>query len=384
MELEEYLSKLEGIGDMIDEKNQLQLNMNSEWTLGVDDDVFQRIKELMPMAEQLLTADEMAWGRLNYLRIERIRQANIPDEDKIIMGAIYCVATSLNAEKNFLRSFEPYRKDHPAFKDTNLSKNQRKDELISLEGCKIINDHIFLDGHYFRLPHYNESMVKYLKETKEKYKIFVRIDPYVILDEKPLKILREAVIRPIAPKWIQKLTIYPGNMAAGEYVLQNPLECQTSSDKLTPEKQLESWEYNISKIRKLEVYVARGNNKNLHMMIEELGEKLEYGKYFIGKCIHLDTDDVVGTPYEKATLNHMDLAINVYDKDTFEERKKQTLSSGKVIDATVRTHILRVENVPFTHLPQLAADFLDSRTLYREWMDDMFGGKDAGVPFIRD
>lgn len=384
MEIEEYLSKLETLGNAIDEKIRLHFNMRLLETSGVDEEIFQSIEVLMPMAKRMLTEEEIAWGRRNYLRIERIRQANIPDDDKIIMGAIYCVATSLNEEKNFLRSFEPYRKDHPAFKDTNLSKNQRKNELISLEGCEIINDHILLDGHYFRLSHYKESMVKYLKETKEKYNIFVRIDPYVILDEQPPKELLEAVIRPIDPKWIQKLTIYSGNMTAGEYVLQNPLDCRKSGDKLTPEEQLKAWEYNISKIRKLEVYVARGNNKNLHMMIEELGEKLRYGKYFIGKCIHLDTDDVVGTPYEKATLNHMDLAINVYDKDSFEKRKEQSLSRGKVIDATVRTHILRVENVPFTHLPQLAADFLDSRTLYREWMDDMFGGKDAGDPFIRD
>lgn len=45
---------------------------------------------------------------------------------------------------------------------------------------------------------------------------------------------------------------------------------------------------------------------------------------------------------------------------------------------------MRVENVPFTHLSQLAADFLDARTLYLEWMDDMFGVKDAETPFIRD
>ena len=34
-------------------------------------------------------------------------------------------------------------------------------------------------------------------------------------------------------------------------------------------------------------------------------------------------------------------------------------------------------------LPQ-RADFLDSRTLYLVWTDDMFGGKEVGFPFIRD
>lgn len=384
MEIEEYLSKIEAIGNAVDEKIRLHFNMRLLETLGVDEEIFQSIEELMPLAKRMLTEEEIAWGRHNYLRIERIRQANVPDDDKIIMGAIYCVATSINEKKNFLRSFEPYSKDHPAFKDTNLSKNKREDELISLEGCKIINDYVCFDGHYFQLSHYKESMVEYLKETKDKYKTFVRIDPYVVFDEKPPKKLLEVIIRPIDPKWIQKLNIYQGNMTAGEYVLQKPLEHQTSSDTPSVEEQFAYKEYHELKIRKLDVYAARGYNNNLHMMVEELGEKLRYGKYFIGKCIHLDTDDAVGTPYEKATLNHMDLAINVYDRDSFEKRKEQSLSHGKVIDATVRMHILRVENVPFTHLPQLAADFLDSRTLYREWMDDMFGGKNAGDPFIRD
>lgn len=242
MNEEAWLSNLKALANAIDEKFRSHFNMGLVETMGVDEEAFQSIKELMPMAEEFLTEEDMAYGKLNYLHIERIRQANLSDDDKIIMGAIYGVAALLNKEKNFLRSFEPYSKNHPAFKNTNLSRKQRKNELISLEGCKIINDYIFLDGHYFRLLYYTESMVKYLKETKDKYKTFARIDPYVILEEKPPKELLEAIIRPIDPKWIQKLTIYPGNMTAGEYVLQNPLECRTTSDKLTPEEQLKSWE----------------------------------------------------------------------------------------------------------------------------------------------
>lgn len=384
MDMEEYLSKMEAIGNAVDEKNNLHSNIDIAQTLGIDEEVFKNLKELISMAEKNLTEDEITWGKANYLYIERIREASISDNDKIIMGAIYGVANALYKEKKFLRYFESYNEDHPAFKNTNLLKKQRKDELILLEGSKIINDHIFLDGHYFRLPYYKESMVEYLKETKDKYKTFVRIDPYVILDEPPLKVVREAVIRPINPKWIQKLTMYPGEKTAGEYELQEPLEYQTSSNKPSAEEKFAYMEYHELKIRKLDVCAARGNNRNLHMMIEELSEAPVCGKYFIGKCIHLDTDDMVGTPYESSTLNHMDLAINVYDKDTFEKRKEQSLSSGKVIDAKIRTHIMRVEHVSFTHLPQLAADFLDSKTLYLEWMNDMFGGKEAGVSFIRN
>lgn len=383
MEIEEYLAKLEAIGKAVDEKSRFQFDMDFVKTLGVDETIFQSIKDLMPIAKELLTDEEIAWGRLNCLRIERIQQANISFNDKIIMGAIYYVATLLNSENQFLRYFEPYSKNHPAFNKTDLWNNLRDSELISLDGCKIVNDHVLSNGRYFRLSYYKEAMVRYLKETKDKYKVFVRIDPYVVLDNEPPKILREAVIRPIDPKWINKLKIYPGQQTAGEYILQNPLNSLLPNSHMSAEEQLAAWEYNIRHIRKLDVCVARGNNKNLHMMIEELKDEAVCGKYFLGKCIHLDTDDVVGTAYEDALLNHIDLAINVYDEAAFKTRQKQSLSHGKVTDAIVRTHIMRVDKVPFTHLPQIAADFLDSRILYLEWMNDMFGGKNAGFPFLR-
>lgn len=382
MTINEYLSKLKTIGDAIDENNRRQSDTEFVVTLGVDEEVFQRISELVPMAIKILTEEEIAWGKMNCLRIERIRQANISYNIKIIMGAIYHVATSILEEDKFLRYFNSYRDSQPVFKNTRLSNKLRDGELISLDGCKIINDHVFLDGNYFRLPYYNEAMVKYLKYVKDRYKTFVRVDPYVVLNKQPLKTVLEAVIRPIDPKWIKNLTLYSGNKTAGEYELQDPLSYLLPGEKRSFKEQLAFYEYHLRHVRKLEVYAARGNTKNLHMMIEELKGQPEYKKYYVGKCIHLDTDDAVGTAYENAILNHIDLAINVYDKDAFEMREVQSLSQGKVTDATFRTHILRVEKVPFLHLPQIAADFLDSITLYLEWMDNMFGGKKAGYPFI--
>ena len=379
MTVNEYLSKLKVIGETLDENTGRQDFVE---TLGVDEEVFRRIRELIPVATEFLTKEELDWGKMNYPRMKLIWQADISTNDKIIMGAIHQVANSINAEDKFLRYFESYSDSQPAFKNTSLANNRRDDELISLAGCKIINDHVFFNGHYFRLPYYKEAMIKYLEETKDNYKIFVRIDPYVVLDKEPLKTVFEEVIRPIDPKWINKLSLYPGNKTAGEYILQDPLSCRLSAAKLSTAEQIAYWEYHMRRVRKLEVYAARGNNKNLHMMIEELNEDLKYDKYYIGKCIHLDTDDAVGTAYENSILNHIDLALNVYDKDAFETRKKQSLSQGKVTDATFRTHILRVERVPFRHLPQIAEDFLDSITLYLEWMNDMFGGKNAGRSFL--
>ena len=109
------------------------------------------------------------------------------------------------------------------------------------------------------------------------------------------------------------------------------------------------------------------------MMLEELREERHYGRFYVCKCIHLDTDDAMGTDYRDAMLNHIDLAINVYDSDAYHKRSQESLAGGMVVDATFRTHILRMEKVPFTDLFQLAADFLDSKTLYWEWVNDLFG-----------
>lgn len=140
MEMDEYMSKLEAIGDSIDKKCRFQYDMDFVRTLGVDEEIFQSIKELMPLASKLLTEEEMQWGQFNCIRIERIQQADISYNDKILMGAIYCAAMSLDRERRFLRYFESYRESHPAFEGNHLYEKNRDGELISLDGCKIIND----------------------------------------------------------------------------------------------------------------------------------------------------------------------------------------------------------------------------------------------------
>lgn len=62
-------------------------------------------------------------------------------------------------------------------------------------------------------------------------------------------------------------------------------------------------------------------------------EYKEHNKYFVSKCIHLDTDVEVGVKIDNAILNHIDLAINVYDSESYLKRKNQSLSEGRVVDA---------------------------------------------------
>lgn len=52
MDMEEYLSKMEAIGNAVDEKNNLHSNIDIAQTLGIDEEVFKNLKELISMAEK--------------------------------------------------------------------------------------------------------------------------------------------------------------------------------------------------------------------------------------------------------------------------------------------------------------------------------------------
>jgi len=71
-------------------------------------------------------------------------------------------------------------------------------------------------------------------------------------------------------------------------------------------------EYKIKGIRRLDVISKRKNDGNLSMMIEELSDKESDSGITIGRCVHLDKDNLIGTPFNFSTVNHLDLAINVY------------------------------------------------------------------------
>jgi hypothetical protein len=83
-------------------------------------------------------------------------------------------------------------------------------------------------------------------------------------------------------------------------------------------------------IRRLEVRVERRDDDYLTMMIEELPRADDPNGLMVGRCIHLDTKDPVGTPLKSVRLNHLDLAINVYRDERRLERLSQTLQNGKI------------------------------------------------------
>lgn len=131
-------------------------------------------------------------------------------------------------------------------------------------------------------------------------------------------------------------------------------------------------------MRKLQTVVSRKAEDYISMMIEELSEYdnpvSSSQKYVIGRMIHLDSNAKVGTPFDNAKLMHLDLAYNLYKDNDADVRMRQRLSKGtKIQDATVRTHILRVEGIPFKAVLKFAQSFFQSQYLTDEWIKNEFG-----------
>jgi hypothetical protein len=180
-----------------------------------------------------------------------------------------------------------------------------------------------------------------------------------VFDELPRSLLQEAIIRPINPNWWKNLKVYEGKKDGLALELLPPS---------TPKEGLESWwEYHVKGIRRLEMSVERRKSGNLSVMIEELTRPVGSHEEVVGLCVHMDTDSAVGTAARDARLNHLDLALQWYRGADGEARLNQRLDAGMVQTAT-RSHLLRVEDIPFTALFEITSAFFASRVLVREWL----------------
>ena len=172
----------------------------------------------------------------------------------------------------------------------------------------------------------------------------------------------EAALVPANPRWMSTLALFPNAKTFASYALQ---DCSPKEDRT------QYIEYHVHNIRRLEVIAQRREVDYLSMMIEELPRVDDPNGLMVGRCIHLDTCAIAGTPMADAQLKHLDLAINVYRGCDRRMRMAESLQNGKVCDATYRTHLLRVEDVPFPALFGFAEMFLKSRSLLAEWITDL-------------
>jgi hypothetical protein len=270
-------------------------------------------------------------------------------------------------KKSWKQRCELYNSSQPLFaKCPNLLDHLCNDELIDFSVLTQINDSEILkhgNSYTYIDSALNPLIASWTKNNFPDKKIYLRANPFDIFDRQPLQRLFESISMPANPNWWRKLTIHNRTKEGASYILE---DC-------SPKDNLQQYlEVHINKIKRLEVIAKRSNSGNLSMMIEEITD-IDNHDLLFGRCIHLDTDSKFGTYFESSVLNHLDLAINIYDGEAAKHRLNDNLASGQVTtDASFRTHLLRVEEIPFKALFGFVVSFFKSQTLINEWFEDQF------------
>ncbi len=211
-------------------------------------------------------------------------------------------------------------------------------------------------------PHLSNEIANWARRQFPEAPRFLRLDPYQFYAEEPPRLLLKAAFVPADPHWMSRLTLFPNTKTYARYELQDgPL-----SDGRDP-----NIDYQLHGLRRIEMFAQRRAPDYLSMMIEELPQEDAANGLMVGRCIHLDTRAIAGTPIAQARLQHLDLAINVYTGEDRALRAADSLQEGKVRDATYRTHLYRIEDIPFAALFALAPMFLRSQVLVGEWLQGL-------------
>lgn len=252
---------------------------------------------------------------------------------------------------NFIR-----KKDNESF-DLELIDFKCFEQINESEIVKYLNSYSLVEYSL------NPTILTWANATFPDKPLYIRVNPYEVYDQIPNQKLYESILVPANPNWWKKLTIYNRTKEGASYVL---VDC------LPKDNPLQYWELHIKNINRLEVIAKRDNSGNLSMMIEEI-TGIDQNGILLGRMIHLDSDSKYGQDFENAILNHLDLAINIYEGENAKNRLDDNLANGnKTTDASYRTHLLRIESIPFKGLFGFVTSFFRSKTLINEWFEDQF------------
>lgn len=287
--------------------------------------------------------------------------------------AAYCVVLDAEYEKELheqIKACSPYEGDEPIFKNKEFAEHREGDLIRRPIGQRLPQSNIFKYGNQWgyydrRIPlEFYDWLEKCFADKASR----VRVEPNGLYDRKPQDLVLEFLVVPPKWKWWKSLGYFIGDFTGSEYHL-------LGND---PNNLPDYMDYNGRyQVRKLQTIATRREKRYLSMMVEELSEFNHptdpNKKYVIGRMIHLDSDAIIGTSFKDATLKHIDLAFNLYIDNDAVTRMGQTLADGsQVQNATFRTHVLRVEDVPFETLFKFAISFFKSKHLTNEWLTTEF------------
>jgi hypothetical protein len=369
--LDSYICNIEGIAKKIASDNKFDVVIPIAERYLLDEYTINTFLQMIEVKKQIITEGER-WQSEMHSNIS-IDALDVDPETKILLTSIYLEVWEKVREIRFLRSLEKYSKEHPIFQCSNLYEHVRNcRELIDLNILSRPKVGTYYEyNDYFLKPScfLGEEALQYLSDLTCN-NAYIRLEPYYCSKQRPPIIVGEAALRPVNPKWIKKLTLFKGQKTGGHYFLPKPIGRKDT--RITELEMLKLWEYTVKGIRSLEIHGKRMHSGNLSMMLEEIVEKQICNGYYISKCIHLDSDNEVGSDCKTAILNHIDLAVNVYTTEDFAKRKEQSLANGRVVDASLRSHLLRLDGVPFETLINFALLFFTSEVLTQEWITEQF------------
>lgn len=291
--------------------------------------------------------------------------------DEQTRSACFCMCIEAGFQKDFnkaVKDCSPYEGNESIFQDSTIRDNRQGDLVGYRPFDREKSSNIFsTNGQwgYFdrRIP---LQMYEWADNCFHDKPCRIRIEPDQLYSKRPPQPVLECMVMPPQYQWWKKLTIFKGTTKGSTYILLGN-DSKNVNDY---------YDFNRLNIRRLEVSVTRKADDYISMMIEELEENVNpldpSDKYVIGRMIHLDSNAIIGTNFKDAILNHIDLAYNMYTDDKADIRLGQFLCDGKTESASIRTHIFRLEDIPFCSLFKIANSFFKSKTLVAEWLSNEF------------
>lgn len=296
--------------------------------------------------------------------------------DKVASWTVVFEASDEFKKASYRRACEEYKKDHTLFLgDPDLYDCIRKKEetgqpdfelidIASVDFSGVPNEVVKTTKGFSRLC--SDLDARIVRNSRAKWpsaRTFIRLDPHFFSTDQPSARFQEDRIVPANPKWFSDENLGNGDRDYGRYEL---LERSMTSENFHSH-----WEREVKDVRSLEFHARRSEPGYLSMMIEELPKSDDSSGLMVGRCIHLDTTDPMTVKPSEATIKHLDLAINVYEDGVRQERLENTLEHGKSAKASFRTHLLRIEGIPFFSVFEFCYMFFNSKCLLKEMMEGL-------------
>jgi len=262
-----------------------------------------------------------------------------------------------------LFTHEPRLTDHIRVKGSR--KGKPENEMVNYGALKQLHASEVLkfeESFVKLLPMLNPRIPEWIGKTFPLSPLFVRIDPDIASNNRLYQFLTEEI-------QLNPYDYRPESFRFQEAFLR-PADHALVETTPTQETVRECLDYKVQGIRGLQASTSV-NGTYRSFMIEELDDYSGPDGILIGRCIHCDSKEFEVTGAGEHLLDHLDLAINVYEQENRLARLNGSLRNGKVTDADYRTHVLRVDKVPLYALPMMGLLFMTSQVLFRRYLNDI-------------